>query len=181
MTDCCVQASGYLRVIVFRGGEEQWLEHYNACIVVRPDKRRRRDGSWADTKLLRPHRSVNVVASLFGRWYYLGMYQCSTVATLGSEVWEDLPEKVCVQLRMLGMITDGVQSQRGVLRFMAHNDDRHEARDGILQGNVGLHRIKLLRVGFDGAVQDALVAAGKRQVGAADSDGSYGSDGEAYR
>jgi len=155
---------GYLRVIIFRAGEERWLEQYSICIVVRPDKRRRRDGSWVDTKLLRPHRSVNVVASLFGRWYYLGTYQCAAVATLGAEVWEDLPEK----------------SQRGVLRFMAHNDDRREARDGILRGDVGLHRIELRRVSFDEAVQDALVAVGKRQVGAADSDGSYGSDGEAY-
>ena len=52
---------------------------------MRPDKRRRRDGAWVDTKLLRPHRSVNVVASMFGRWYYLGTYQCAAVATLDAE------------------------------------------------------------------------------------------------
>lgn len=172
--------SGYLRIVVLRGGEGQWLEHYSICIVVRPDKRRRRDGSWADTKLLRPHRSVNVVASLFGRWYYLGTYQCAAVATLDTEAWEDLPEKVCAQSGLLRMRINGSQSQRGVLRFMAHNDDRREARDGILQGDVGLHRIELRRVGFDEAVQRALVTAGKKQVEGADSDGSYGSHWEAY-
>ncbi|GJE99427.1 hypothetical protein PsYK624_156890 [Phanerochaete sordida] len=155
---------GYLRVVVFRGGEERWLDHFSTCIVVRPDKRRRRDGAWVDTKLLRPHRSVNVVASVFGRWYYLGTYQCAAVATLDAESWDDLPEK----------------SQRGVLRFMAHNDDRREARDGILRGDVGLHRIELRRTGFDDAVQDSLVAAGQRQVEVPDTDGSYESEGGPY-
>lgn len=156
---------GYLRVVTLRGGEERWLEHYNTCIVVRPDKRRRRDGSWVDTKLLRPHRTVNVVTSIFGRWYYLGTYQCAAVAALKTDVWDELPEK----------------SQRGVLRFMAHNDDRRDAQDGIRRGEVGLHRIELHRVGFDEAVQGVLVAAGKSQADeAGESEGSYGSGREGY-
>jgi nucleolar pre-ribosomal-associated protein 1 len=77
-------------------------------------------------------------------------------------------------------ISHDMQTQRGVLRFMAHNDDRREAREGIMQGIVGLHRLVLRRVGFDEAVQSALVAAGKKQAGAADGDGSDWSDGDAY-
>ena len=48
-----------------------------------------------------------------------------------------------------------------------------------MQGDVGLHRIELRRVGFDEAVQDVLFSAGKRLVEAADGDGSEWSDGDA--
>ncbi|KIP10565.1 hypothetical protein PHLGIDRAFT_125441 [Phlebiopsis gigantea 11061_1 CR5-6] len=157
---------GYLRIALFRGGEEEWQHGYNTCFIVRPESRRRRDGAWIATKLVRPQRSVQVISQIYGRWYYLGSYQCTEAVALDSSAYDLLSE----------------QSKRGVLRFMAHGEFKDEARNRILEGEVRLTRIELHRVTFDEMNQRLLVTAGVKRLDEAESDRSRASDddGDVY-
>jgi nucleolar pre-ribosomal-associated protein 1 len=170
---------------VLRGGEEQWTDLYNTCYVIRPDRRRTRDGTWVKTKLLRPHKSVQVISSIFGRWYYLGSYQSVETLDLEPTNYAVLPEKVryyiLVSIPCRTAHTRIIsQTQRGVLRFIAHGDNRKEARDMITNGEVILRRVSLHRVAFDEAVQSTLLAAGLRQLRGEESEGPFSSEDEGF-
>ena len=173
--------SGFLRIVVLRGGEERWEDAYDTCLIIRPNRRQRRDGTWVETKLIRQHRSVQVISNIFGRWYYLGSYQCVEVLDLDLHAFTSQPEKVILFVhRVIWVLTLDLQTQRGILRFMAHGDARTEAREMILRGDATVKTTQLRRVEFNEDVQSALVAAGARQLGDVDSDGSYRSDDETY-
>ena len=98
---------GYIRVAVFRGGESELRDRYDTILVARPDKRRKRDGTWADSKISKQQRSVHVIASVFGKWYYLGLYQCQGVERLDPRAYDMLEPMVNISCGRLayGLLT----------------------------------------------------------------------------